>query len=306
MIHILVHNLSQWRVQARHLLMRGIAPTDVYWEEQQQSSLLFNSDDDCFLSLPIRHSQLTIPQAFFNLAESVACFREHRRWSVLYSVAWRLVFDDKALLGMTIDPQVSTLLAMQKSVNRDKHKMAAFVRFKRIESTASHASKQTKRVNDRTDEKKDTAHYVAWFEPEHFIVRSKAPFFRKRFSNMNWSILTPDLCAHWNQRELTFTEGMRTPPNIDDDLEHLWLTYYQHIFNPARLKIKAMQSEMPKKYWINLPEARLIKNLISGSSQQTDTMIEKPNAVAFNKITESYFVKKQQTELRRRRKHSEG
>ena len=36
----------------------------------------------------------------------------------------------------------------------------------------------------------------------------------------------------------------------------LWLTYYQHIFNPARLKLAMMQREMPRRYWHNLPEAR--------------------------------------------------
>ena len=46
---------------------------------------------------------------------------------------------------------------------------------------------------------------------------------------------------------------------FDDDAEALWLTYYRSIFNPARLKVKAMQTEMPKKYWRNLPEAALIK-----------------------------------------------
>ncbi|MGO7668145.1 DUF4130 domain-containing protein, partial [Rhizobium ruizarguesonis] len=30
--------------------------------------------------------------------------------------------------------------------------------------------------------------------------------------------------------------------------DDLWRTYYASIFNPARLKLKAMQAEMPKKY----------------------------------------------------------
>jgi len=45
------------------------------------------------------------------------------------------------------------------------------------------------------------------------------------------------------------------------------------IFNPARLKIKAMQSEMPKKYWKNLPAARLIEELIAQSQTRTLEML---------------------------------
>ena len=45
----------------------------------------------------------------------------------------------------------------------------------------------------------------------------------------------------------------------EDRLEEFWRSYYASIFNPARLKVKAMQAEMPKKYWRNLPEASLIE-----------------------------------------------
>ena len=55
------------------------------------------------------------------------------------------------------------------------------------------------------------------------------------------------------------------PP--EDAREELWRTYFQNIFNPARLKVKAMQAEMPKKYWRNLPEASLIPGLIAGAEK---------------------------------------
>jgi len=292
MIAIQVDTLSEWRRQARELLMRGVTPNDVAWESRQHS--LFADDEQSpIVAKPIVHSSLRIPQEFFSLAESVACFRDDRKWSLLYSVAWRLLFEDKGLLSMVIDKQVSQLLAMQKAVSRDKHKMAAFVRFKSVN------------IFDAENDVSTTyEQYVAWFEPEHLIVREKSPFFRKRFSNMCWSILTPDLCAHWNRYELTFTKGIAKPPNIDDDLERLWLTYYKNIFNPARLKVKAMQSEMPKKYWKNLPESQLIKSLIRGASQQEVTMLENVCVEDKNKITESLFVKEKQVELHQKRRSS--
>ena len=41
------------------------------------------------------------------------------------------------------------------------------------------------------DAEDDGRRFVAWFEPEHHIVRANAAFFVDRFTNMRWSILTP-------------------------------------------------------------------------------------------------------------------
>jgi len=61
-----------------------------------------------------------------------------------------------------------------------------------------------------------------------------------------------------------------------DAHDDLWRTYYRSIFNPARLKVQAMQSEMPKKYWKNLPEAEIIHELIASSENRVRTMIATP------------------------------
>ena len=59
----------------------------------------------------------------------------------------------------------------------------------------------------------------------------------------------------------------------EDGTEELWSTYFQNIFNPARLKVKAMQAEMPKKYWRNLPEASLIPGMIEGAEEAASDMV---------------------------------
>src|SRR6476646_7259485 len=83
------------------------------------------------------------------------------------------------------------------------------------------------------------AWYVAWFEPEHNIVEKNASFFRDRFATMRWSILTPVKCAHWDGEHLSFTPGVaKSEAPTEDSVEKLWRTYYGHIFNPARVKIK--------------------------------------------------------------------
>ncbi len=115
-------------------------------------------------------------------------------------------------------------------------------------------------------------HFIAWFEPEHFIVPLVTSFFIKRFNSMSWSLLTPYECAHWHNQQLIFTEGVPRPPLPKDRTETLWLQYYASIFNPARVKVKAMQSEMPKKYWKNLPEAQLIQTLLQRATVRFDAM----------------------------------
>lgn len=147
---------------------------------------------------------------------------------------------------------------MEKNVRREIHKMHAFVRFRKVEP----------RVPDRE-------RFVSWFEPGHAVVKLGAPFFRKRFPNFDWSIFTPLGCAHWDGEELVFTEGVESDPcGNRDALEAAWRTYYKSIFNPARLKTKAMQAEMPKRYWRNLPEAELIEGLVRESSPRVRAMAE--------------------------------
>jgi len=85
-------------------------------------------------------------------------------------------------------------------------------------------------------------------------------------------IQTPEVSLLFEDGRLRLTAEANTRPAIDDDVEQLWTTYYAHIFNPARLKVKAMQAEMPKKYWHNLPEAALIPDLIAGAEARATDM----------------------------------
>ncbi|RIV13069.1 DUF4130 domain-containing protein, partial [Klebsiella pneumoniae] len=110
--------------------------------------------------------------------------------------------------------------------------------------------------------------FIAWFEPDHFIVERKAAFFQRRFTDMDWLIVTPKGSARWDGETMQTSRMAAEKPDISDDTDELWRTYYANIFNPARLKIKAMTAEMPKKYWKNLPEADLIPDLILNAERR--------------------------------------
>ena len=180
--------------------------------------------------------------------------RSGERFALLYRLLWRLG-DAPELLDLASDPDVARARDMARAVSRAAHKMKAFVRFRLVEDAAEET-------------------YVAWFEPAHRVTQATAPFFQRRFANMCWSILTPDVCAHWDRSRLSFTPGA-DPADAprEDALEEYWRTYYASIFNPARLKTAAMQREMPKRYWRNLPEALLIPELVATAEARADNMV---------------------------------
>lgn len=242
----LPESFEAWRQTARRLLQQEVDPVDVNWSHASELGLDFF--DEATSPLPqhpaINHHK--VPGEFLAIAKQVSCHRDDTKWPMLYRILWKLTHGEPKLLNISLDTDVVQCNQMIKAIRRDCHKMKAFVRFRQIDSG-----------------KGDVENYVAWFEPEHLIVKRMTPFFIKRFANMHWSILTPDVCAHWDKSELVMTQGVDKKMAPDgDDFENLWLTYYKNIFNPARLKEKAMQSEMPKKYWKNLPEAELIPELM--------------------------------------------
>lgn len=250
-----------WRDQARKLLVDGIPPEAVSWCDGTQQSSLFASGQPAEADLVASQalSSLTIPKAFLELGRAVAAHSDSTRWALLYRLLWRQTRGgERALLAIATDADVRQAGRWAKAVGRDIHKMHAFVRFRSVDK-------------DSADGREC---FVAWFEPEHDIVRLAAPFFQRRFAAMNWSILTPRECVHWYGELLEFSPGVRRDSAPQSDaMDDLWRGYYRSIFNPARLKTKAMQAEMPKKYWKNLPEANLIQELIAQSKTRTDEML---------------------------------
>ena len=241
-----------WRKAARRLRLAGISPDEAAWSAGEEGEL-FADPGEAEVPMPA----FTAPRAFLDLAGEVICHRDPDRFDLLYRLLWRLQ-DRPALIQDITDPQVARARELAKAVSRASHKMKAFVRFRRLHD-----------VEPET--------YAAWFEPAHHVVEMTAPFFVRRFAGMRFLILTPEACAHWDGEALSFTPGAsREAAPADDVLEDYWRTYYGSIFNPARLKVKAMQAEMPKRYWRNLPEARLIPDLIASAEERTAAMVAQP------------------------------
>lgn len=289
-----------WRTAARALATKGVPPEDVVWQVEGEGEDLFADTTSQPSSRPeprsggapgpraapeadrateaptntgtaalgpgspLRYGRddgggeatraFTVPRAFIDLAQYVICHADPERFALLYRLLWRLR-TEKGLLDVAVDPDVARAEALSKSVRRDIHKMRAYVRFREI------------------DDEHGPLH-VAWFEPEHHILEINAPFFVRRFAGMRWAILTPEGSARWDGDHLTFGPGASKADAPEADaMEEIWRGYYASIFNPARLKLKAMQGHMPQKYWRNLPEAELIAPLVKEAARRTETMV---------------------------------
>lgn len=255
-------DFATWQRLARGFLSRRIPPMQLWWQPDPAAP---PEPDAAATAASSEMAPVRVPAAFIEKARLVACHRNDERWALLYELLWRLAGGERHLLELHGDPQVLQLHALSRAVSRDIHKMKAFVRFRAVPDG-----------DDAGGSEAGESRYVAWFEPEHYIVEQVSGFFRRRFSGMRWSILTPYRCMHWDGDEhgqVWFTPGVEraaAPP--EDAFEEAWRLYYRSIFNPARLKVRAMLSEMPQKYWKNLPEARVIPALVQAAQQRSATM----------------------------------
>lgn len=266
-----------WRTQAREFLAAGRPPDSIIWVSEAEAQIELTGlhgisapsrsaesfpGDDLLSSRagPARprgrNTNGRAPRVsadFVARARYVAVYRHPRRWALLYRMLWRLTHGEPELLQITIDPDTQLFDSMSRSVRRDLHKMHAFVRFQEVEP----------------------GRFSAWYEPDHEILRFGADFFAKRFPVMDWEIRTPDECVRWRDGKLTFSPGQTRPLTASVDAgEELWRTYYTSIFNPARIKVRAMTKELPIRYWRNLPEARLIADLIRNAPQRLQGFYE--------------------------------
>lgn len=239
-----------WRDAARRLAGTGVAGEHILWADKGMPADLFEAE-------PIPTSgqrNILASKEFLSLAKTVGSHSDPQRWALLYDALVRFQ-SNRNVLANPADPLTVRLKAMEKSVRRDIHKMHAFVRFHEIDSSSPRRT------------------FAAWFEPDHPILQVGTPFFARRFADMDWMIATPEGVAHFDGT-LRFSEPQMRPDLPRDASHDLWQTYFANIFNPARVKIKAMKSEMPLKYWKNLPETRLISEMLADAPRRVRAMAE--------------------------------
>ena len=252
-------DFAGWRAASRRLILASIPPEEIVWAVGAPDDLFATPQSETAPAPEAADAPgavFKVPRPLVELAETVIQARDPERFALLYGLVWRAHRGERTLAAQVTDPAVHRAIGLAQSVRRDTHKMRAFLRFRAVEDAG-------------------ITRYVAWFEPDHYIVEANAGFFVRRFATMIFSILTPYRSVHWTGTEEVFAAGATRADIPDDDaLERYWRAYFGAIFNPARLKTAAMRSEMPKKYWRNLPEAALIPELVRSAEARTTTMVE--------------------------------
>jgi DNA polymerase len=252
-------DLPGFRAAVRGLVARGVAPGSVHWDVDGAPGLFGET-------VAADAPAVTLPRSLADLIEPVVCHRDPERYGLLYQAIWRVLHGERDLLEVPSDPLVHRLEGLRKSVHRDRHKMTAFVRFR------------------QTSDPDGAERYVAWFEPDHYIVEAVGPFFVERFRSLVWSILTPVGSLHWDGATLTVgAAAERSDAPESDGFEQAWRCYYESTFNPARVNPRAMRAHMPGKYWRNLPEASAIAGLIQEAPARAREMIERDAAHAIKR-----------------------
>lgn len=244
---------EDWRATARELLTHEVPPQSVLWQEASAGQAMLT-----LASEPLPPASTAAParvsRGFLAMAEKVACHRSPQRWEVLYRLLWRTTHGEAELLDDAADEDVHAAHLMQKAVARDIHKTHAFVRF------------SPQQIDGHQQ-------WLAWHRPDHRTLRLAVPHFVERFAAMQWTIFTPDETAVWDGRQLSFGPGVAQAKQGEDDLVELWRTYYGHIFNPARIKLKAMRREMPERFWSSLPETTIMNDLLAAAPARVEAMI---------------------------------
>lgn len=239
-------DFESFRQAARSLIGAHVPPREVRWADawQSQQDLLASASADAEgVDTTLSSRPLRLPRAYVEHASLAVLVRRSDRFDVPYRVLYRLTHGEPQLMQDVLDDDVRELMRRSQAVRKDEHRMHAFVRFRR-----SHID--------------GAEQYVAWYEPEHFIVPLASPFFARRFSGQAWAILTPDACAFWDGHALRYGPGaQRTAAPDHDDLESLFRTYYAATYNPARDNPPLFQKHVPRAFQRGLPELQQLHQL---------------------------------------------
>lgn len=260
-------DVDAWRMQARAAWVAGIAPDALDWGGEGGGLL----GSQPVSAAPARREAPRVGRAFLDLATHVLAHRDPGRHALLYRLLWRICEGERGLLDFAADPDVRRARQLEKAVTRDAHKAKAFVRFREVPGEPNS--------------------FVAWYEPDHFVLDLVAPFFMRRFAGMRWAIVTPDRSARWDGSVLAMGEGgSRADVPSEDAGEALWRRYYASVFNPARVNPKAMRAEMPQRFWKHLPEARELPGLLAGAGERVHGMVERAPTPSRSRIPAPVFA----------------
>jgi probable DNA metabolism protein len=192
-----VNDLDQWRAAARALLLAGVPPEEVSWDDPAVPQDLFGASE---LPPPAVTGRKVgvVPERFLALAAAAICHSDPGRFALLYSLLWRLQ-KDRTILSNRDDPDVGKLHRRVEAVMAEQKRMRAELRFRRAVTADGHKG------------------LAAWFAPRHYVLERVAPHFTREYRREAWVIATPCRSAYWDRHSLSFGPGGRRPGGSYDE-----------------------------------------------------------------------------------------
>ncbi len=168
--------------------------------------------------------------------------KEEREMNI-YRFIQRVIRENKNVLGDFRDPLIVEMQRTIKQVDREVHRMHAFVRFQ-----------------ETTDGK-----YMALIRPDFDVVPLIGPHFVKRYPGFEWVIydIQRHKGIHFTEGQLVYVKGnalMKSELSHDDltgrekAIQGLWRTYFRHVSIGERKNDRLHVQHIPKRYWPLLTE----------------------------------------------------
>jgi DNA polymerase len=201
---------------------------------------------------------IILPRYVVGMIELVVCHKDPEKYALLYDLVWRMQHDEKnPPFGKDGDELVLRLETMKQSVRADLRKMQECTRFLQIDDPI---------VGER---------FIAWFEPEHYVVERAGRHFVDRFGSLDWTILTPMGSLRWDRKELrigppaVLGEGRET-----DALEIAWRPHEESVFNPSRTNEQVMRQLMPDVYRQKVLEGQGVCDIVRNEPLRVERVEE--------------------------------
>ncbi len=231
-----------FRRAARGLLAQHILPDQVRWQYGSTPA----EGAEAHGTAPSDAPAISVPPEYVALCQLAVMHRSPQRFNLLYRLLWRLVHEPE-LRHNQLDTDMALARQMAEEVRHDMQKMKAQLRFHSVQDDTFKTRPQGGPL------------HVAWFEPDHHIMDTVAPLFAKRFAHMRWAILTPESSVeadylgpakpHETLAALRFRPGAdKSAAPSADASEQRWLTFYEQVFHPDRLRRRIMQKGPAQHY----------------------------------------------------------
>jgi DNA polymerase len=154
-------------------------------------------------ALPEASGSFNVPRRLVALAGQAIQARAPERFGLMYQAVW------EAHQGG--EPDLTALQSLAFAVRAEAHRMRTHVRFM-----------------------KEADRFLGWYAPAHFVLEANAQLIARRFSDLRWSIVTPDGSAHWDGAELRFGAGLREAED-DATLAAWWDAHHAALLADSRV-----------------------------------------------------------------------